>query len=146
MLIMLILKFLPNHPFLGSRGYYSSNFWKYNSNCLMLEAVNSQIHGNVCCQCPHKDFLILTLQTLKASLVWSLISFFGLPTHAWDMHISHFLNLWETINHKNSPKVPLVAKMVLYKSSIDIAPLPLTFHVINRWFVCWQNNGLLEWP
>ena len=66
-------------------------------------AHNLKHHKDVPHSIPVKDFLILTLHTLRASLVWPFISFLTF----WSMHkmcsgplkkISNFLNLRE--NHK----------------------------------------------
>ena len=74
MLNMIILKTSPNHSKslnLGSGDSFSSNFTifgKNNSNCLTLGAANPKSHEDVPHFAPVKDFLILTLHTLRASL------------------------------------------------------------------------------
>ena len=52
---------------------------------------------------------------------------------------SQFLSLCENHELQNFPKrCLLVGKKVLYKFSINIAPLSLTLHAINGWFIFWQ--------
>ena len=133
MLIMLMLKILPNHSkslILGSSSWYSSNFSifeKNNSNLLMLQAVNPQILWNV----PHlhssKDFLILILHTFGGPLDWPFTSVLTSQT----MHdncsgppkkIHNSWLPWKLSITKILERCLLVAQMVFYKSSMTLHP------------------------
>ena len=87
----------------------SSNAMKKNSDHLTLGATNQKSHEHVLCSCPSKDFLILTLHTLRTSWGWPLTSFltsepkyktYSGPSKKFMMSRS------QTVNCKNSQKVP----------------------------------------
>ena len=95
--------------FATARFMVSSNVMKKNSDHLTLGAANQKSHKHVSHFCPSKDFLIWTLHTLRASLDWPLTSFWTSqpkyktcsgPSKKFTMSQS------QTVNHKNSQKVP----------------------------------------
>ena len=92
--------------------------------------------------CPSKDFLILTLHTLRASLDWSLTSFLTsqpkYKIYSGPLKKFHDVSISNRKSQKILKRCLLVAKRVLYKSLIDIAPLSSTLHAINRHF--WKND------
>ena len=150
MLNMIILKTSPNHSKslnLGSGDSFSSNFTifkKNSSNCSTLGAANAKSHKDMPHFTPIKDFLILTLHTLRASLDWPLISFLT----SWPNH--EMCSGPSKTNFKFSPFVRklqitkilkrclLVGKKVLYKSPNDIPFKLSTLGAINGWFVFWR--------
>ena len=155
---MLKLKTSPNHSkslILGSRDSFISNFnifEKVYSNHLMLWPRNPKILRNVPCFCPVKNFFILTLHTHRQSLDWPLISILtSQPIHkacSGPWKTSHMFLIYEkTVNHKASWKVSFGSYRGPLEIPIDIGPMSLTLHAVNRRFVFWSQNGqVLEWP
>ena len=146
MLNMLKLKTSPNHSkslILGSRDSFSSNFnifQKNNSNCLMLQAVTWKFSE----MSPIKFFFILTLHTHRPSLDWPLISILtSQPIHkmcSGPWKTSYVFSIYKkTVNHKNSWKVSFGSYRGPLQISIDIGPMSLTLHAVNRWFVFWPK-------
>ena len=147
MLNMIILKTSPNHSKslnLGSVDSFSSNFTifeKNNSNHSILGATNRKSHKDVPRFSPSKDFLILTLHTLRAYLDWLLISFLtSQPNHETcsspskkNFKFSPFVRKLQIA--KILKRCLLVGKKVLYKSPNDIPFKLSTLHAVNGWFV-----------
>ena len=146
MLNMLKLKTSPNHSkslILGSRDSFLSNFnifKKIYSNRSMLRPRNPKILGNVPCFRLGKNFFILTLHTNRQSLDWPLISILtSQPIHdacSGPWKTSHMFSIYEkTINRKTSRKVSFGSYTGPLQIPIDIGPMSLTLHAINRWCV-----------
>ena len=158
MLNMLKLKASPNHSkslILGSKDFVLSNFDIFeniNSNHLMLQPQNPKILRNVPCFCPSKNFFILTLHTRRKSLDWPLISILtSQPIHEMcssPWNTSHMFSIYKkTVNHKTSQKVSFGSYRGSLQIPIDIGPMSLTLHAVNRWFLFRPRKGhLLERP
>ena len=122
------------------------------SNRFMLWPWNPEIHGNVPHFCLGKNFFILTLHTHRQSLDWPLISILtSQPIHkacSGPIKTSHMFSIYEkTFNHKTSRKVSFGSYRGPLQIPIDIGPMSLTLHAVNRWFVFRPRKGqLLEWP
>ena len=87
----------------------SSNVMKKNSDHLTLGATNRKSHEHVLCFCPSKDFLILTLSTLRTSWDWPRTSFLtSQPKYKTysDLSKKFTMSQSQTVNCKNSQKVP----------------------------------------
>ena len=128
------------------------NPMKKFSNRSMLWPRNPKIHGNVPSFCPSKNFFILTLHTHRQSLDWPLISILtSQPIHetcSGPWKTSHMFSIYEkTVNCKTSWKVSFGSYRGPLQIPIDIGPMLLTLHAINRWFVFWPKKGqLLQQP
>ena len=155
MLNMLKLKASPNHSkslILRSRDSLLSNFnifEKINSNHLMLQPQNPKILGNVPRFCPGKIIFILTLHTHRQSLDWPLISILtSQPIHeacSGPWKTSHMFSIYKkTVNHKTSWKVSFGSYRGPLQIPIDIGPMSLTLHAVNRRFVFWPQKGHLH--
>ena len=128
------------------------NPMKKFSNHSTLWLWNPKIHGNVPCFHPNKNFFILTLHTHRQSLDWPLISILtSQPIHeacSGPWKTSHMFSIYKkTVNHKTSWKVSFGSYRGPLQIPIDIGPMSLTLHSINRRFVFWPEKGhLLERP
>ena len=116
------------------------NPMKKFSNCLTLRLQNPKIHGNVPLFCPNKNFFILTLHTHRQSLDWPLISILtSQPIHdtcSSPWKTSYMFSIKEkTVNCKTSRKVSFGSYRGPLQIPIDIGPMSLTLHAINRRFV-----------
>ena len=149
-MLNIILKTSPNHSKslnLGSGDSFCSNFTifeKNNSNCSTLGATNPKSHKDV----PHfaliKNFLILTLHTLRASLDRPLISFLtSWPNHETCSGPSKTKFKFSPFERKLQiakilKRCLLVGKKVLYKSPNNIPFKLLTLGAVNGRFVFWR--------
>ena len=128
------------------------NPMKKFSNHLTLQPWNPKILGNVPRFCPGKFFFILTLHIHRQSLYWPLISILtSQPIHeacSSPWKTSHMFSIYgKTVNHKTSRKVSFGSYRGPLQIQIDIGPMSLTLHAINRWFVFRTQKGhLLERP
>ena len=128
------------------------NPMKKFSNRSMLQPWNPKIHGNVPRFLPNKNFFILTLHTHRQSLDWPLISILtSQPIHdacSSPWKTSHMFSIYEnTVNRKTSWKVSFGSYWGPLQIPIDIGPMSLTLHAVNRRFVFRPQKGhLLEWP
>ena len=122
------------------------------SNHSMLQPWNPKILGNVPHFCPGKIFFILTLHTHRQSLDWPLISLLtSQPIHeacSGPWKTSHMFSIYEkTVNHKTSQKVSFGSYRGPLQIPIDIGPMSLTLHAVNRWIVFRPKKGqLLQQP
>ena len=114
--------------------------FKKDSNRSMLRPQTPKILGNVPRFRPGKKFFILTLHTHRQSLDWPFISIWtAQPIHEacgspWKT--SYMLSIYEkTVNHKTSRKVSFGSYRGPLQIPIDIGPMSLTLHAVNRWFV-----------
>ena len=158
MLNMLKLKTSPNHSkslILGSRDSFLSDFnifEKINSHHLMLQAWNPKILRNVSHFCPSKNFFILTLHTNRQSFDWPFISILASqPIHEMcssPWKTSYMFSIYKkTINHKTSWKVSFGSYRGPLQISIDIGPMSLALHAVNKQLMFQPENGqLLEQP
>ena len=128
------------------------NPMKKFSNRSTLWPQNPKIHRNVSRFCPGKNFFILTLHTNRQSLDWPLISILtSQPIHevcSGPWKTSHMFSIYEkTVNRKTSQKVSFGSYRGPLQIPIDIGPMSLTLHAVNRWFVFLPRKGhLLEQP
>ena len=122
------------------------NPMKKFSNPSTLQPRNPKIHRNVPRFRPGKNFSILTLYTHRQSLDWPLISILtSQPIHeacSSPWKTSHMFSIYEkTVNHKTSRKVSFGSYRGPLQIPIDIGPMLLTLHAVNRWFVFWPRKG-----
>ena len=128
------------------------NPMKKFSNCSTLRPWNPKIIENVPPFCPSKNFFILTLHTHRQSLDWPLISILtSQPINeacSGPWKTSHMFSIYEkTVNRKTSQKVSFGSYRGPLQIPIDIRPMSLTLHAINRRFVFRPRKGhLLERP
>ena len=121
---------------------------KKDSNRLMLRPRNPKILGNVPCFCPENFFFILTLHTHRQSLDWPLISILTFQpideTCSSPWKTSYMFSIHEkTVNCKTSWKVSFGSYRCPLQIPIDIGPMSLTLHAVNRQFVFWSDNSQL---
>ena len=97
---------------------------------------------------PGKKVFILTLHTLRQSLDWPLIPILtSQPIHVMcssPWKTSYVFSIYKkTVNHKNSRKASFGNYKGPLQIPIDIGPMSLTLHAVNKWFVFWLENGQL---
>ena len=123
-----------------------------DSNCSTPRPWNPKILGNVPCFCPGEKFFILTLQAHRQSLDRPLTSILtSQPMHEmcsspWKTSYV-FLVYKKTVSCKMSWKVSFGSYRGSLQITIDIGPMSLILHAVNRWFVFRPEKGqLLEQP
>ena len=124
------------------------NPMKKLSNHSMLQPWNPKILRNVPRFCLSKIFCILTLHTHRQSLDWPLISILtSQPIHkacSGPWKTSHMFSIYEkTVDCKTSQKVSFGSYRGPLQIPIDIWPMLLTLHAINRQFVLRPEKGQL---